>query len=387
VDLTREIIYRSFVLNDEDIADSTTGGGGAGTGIIGCVVDSADFSDVDVVQFLEKRSQRDGMDAGDVFLGTRRLRMAGTLYNVTRAALYDSLADLRAALSPVLAQREEPLDRGYRPLYFSVPTNRLDDFPGGIIEMRLLALPRAFQALFDRDQLGGEDEDSLAIPWQATFVMRDPTLQGLDPQDYEPTTQTEVTSATATASTDLIGKTSHGLVAGDRVRITTLGTGGAGLNTTTNYYVLASGLTSSAFKVSLTSGGSAINITSDSTGLKYVKSVTTSGNLTNRGTYLAPVNMLFVVGRASGSIAVTMGDSIFTITVPASTGERIIRVRDDGVITFEEDDVEVPSMSAIAFSGDTTWPLIDPDTSAYSITVHGCILAEGSHFWFYERYA
>lgn len=305
MDLTQDIIYRNFTLNDASIEDDLTSGGGIGTGISGCALDSADFSDVDVIQFIEKRSQQDGMDAGDVFLGARRLRMAGTLYATTRALLYDALADLRAALSPVLAQREEPLDRGYRPLYFSVPTNNADDFPTGAIEMRVLAMPRAFQAIFNRDQLGGSDADSLAIPWQATFICKDPTLQGASPQDYSLA------------------------------------------NTATN-----------------------------------------AGNLQNRGNYIAPLDMLVEVGSASGTLACTIGDSNFTITVPGSTGNRIIRFKgEDKILTVEEDSVEVTRMDLLTFNGGTTWPFIDPGTAAYSITKSGITIVAGSHFWFYERYA
>jgi hypothetical protein len=386
VDLTRDIIYRGFTLNDETISDAASGGGGDGTGIIGCVVDSADISDVDVTQFIEKRSQTDGMDAGDVFLGARRVRMSGTLYNVTRSTLYDDLADLRAALSPVLAQREEPLDHGYRPLYFSWPTNRTDDYPTGVIELQVKAMPRSFQAMFMRDQLGGDDDQALAIPWQATWVCRDPSIMGADPQDYLMTAQTLVTGATA-ATNDLVTSTAHGLVAGDRVRFTTL-TAGTGLSTSITYYVLASGLTANAFKVSLTSGGAIIDITVAYTTVQYVKSVTKAGTVSNRGTYLSPVNGLFEVGRYSGQISGTIGDSTFTITIPASTGTRIIRFKgEDKVLTVEEDGVEVPRMDLIAFTNDTTWPLIDPGDSAYSITTHGGVLVSGSHVWFYERYA
>ena len=159
MDTTRNIIYRSFVLNDESILDSVTGGGAYLSGIAGCVVDSADISDVDVVQFMEKRSQSDGMDAGTVELGARRIRLAGTLYNVSRPLLYDDLWDLRAALNPILAQRDEPADKGYRPLYFATPTARTDanDYPAGYIPLQVKAMPRAFQASFNRDLHGGDD--------------------------------------------------------------------------------------------------------------------------------------------------------------------------------------------------------------------------------------
>jgi hypothetical protein len=388
MDTTRDITYRGFLLNDEDIQDSIVGGGAAGSGIAGSVVDSIDFSDVDVVQWTEKRSQADGSDAGDVMLGVRRIRMAGTLYAKTRATLFDDLWTLRAALNPVLAQREEPLDKGYRPLYFSVPTNRIADFPSLAIPLFVKALPRAFQQLTQRDNLGGEDDDALAVPWQATLLCKDPGIYVQTPVDVAfDTFPPLVTGATISAATNLVTKATHGLAAGDRVTFSLL-TGGTGLSTGVTYYVIASGLTANDFKVSTTSGGSEVDVTVNYTTASYVKSVTFSGNWVNRGTYLGKFNALLVVGAGGGTISATVGDSVFTVTVPASTGNRIIRIKDDKVITFEEASVETPQMSSIVFTGDTTWPLIDPGSTPYSITFHGMAgLVAGGHMWFNEQMA
>jgi hypothetical protein len=101
-----------------------------------------------------------------------------------------------------------------------------------------------------------------------------------------------------------------------------------------------------------------------------------------------PVNALIIVGSAAGTIVGAVGDSTFTITVPASTGSRTIRFKgEDKLLTVEEGSVEVTRMDLIAFAGDTTWPLIDPGASAYSWTFNTVVAAAGSHFWFYERYA
>lgn len=69
---------------------------------------------------------------------------------------------------------------------------------------------------------------------------------------------------TATASTDLFASaTAHGLTTGDKVFVKATGTSmptGVSIGT---YYVIASGLTSTAFKLSTSSGGSAVNVTAD----------------------------------------------------------------------------------------------------------------------------
>ena len=307
MDLTRDITYRGYLLNDSSIEDNVTGGGGTGTGIIGCTVDSIDMSDVDVVQFMEKRSQQDGMESGIPYLGTLRIRMAGTLYNLTRPAIYDDLMLLRAAMSPVLAYRESPLDYGYLPLYFSIPTLRTDadEYPTGYADLRILAMPRSFQTTVQRDSMGGDDDDSLAIPWQATFIAKDPTIQGADYQSYALTASSPIT-----------------------------------------------------------------------------------GNFVNRGYYLCPLNMLIATGATAGTITVSAGDSLFKITLPASTGNRTIRFKgEDKILTVEEDSVEVPRMDLLTFLGDTTWPLIATGSTAYSVSFSNVTHTTGSLMWFYERYA
>jgi hypothetical protein len=217
---------------------------------------------------------------------------------------------LRAALNPVLAERESPGDMGYLPLYFGVPTNRGTDYPAGAIDLKVNVLPRALSMPIHRDAQGGEDDDALAIPWQATFLGKDPGIYAESPQDYD---------------------------------------------------------------------------------LEHAASAIT-GYTINRGTYICPVNMLFVVGSASGTIACSVGDSSFTITVPASTGNRTIRFKGaDKVLTVEENSIELPRRDLIAT--DIQWPFIpqaalaDGNTgTAFTITPSMALLA-GSHMWFYEQYA
>lgn len=385
MDLNRDVTYRGFTLNDSSILAASNLHPGRSKGLAGCVIDTVQISDVDVQQWMEKRSQADGFDSGPPFLGVRRIRMAGTLYDVSRPLLFDRLRDLRAALSPVLASREEPLDHGFRPLGFVWATDDTTNFPTGMIDVYVNAMPRAEDNMFTRDASGGDDDDPLAIPWQATFICANPGIYGLTPLDFPLTAQTLVTGATGQNAGDTITKNGHGLVNDDRVRFVTL-TGGTGLGTTTTYYVVNK--TTNTFQVATTSGGAAVPITADYSTVTYVKSVTTSANFTNRGNYLSTVNALFEVGAASGTISLVIGDTNCLITVPASTGTRTIRFKGaDKVLTLEEDSVELPRLDLITFNNDTTWPYIDPGDGSLSVTIHGCISTANSHVWFYEQYA
>lgn len=389
MDTTRDIIYRNFKLNDAAVAGLAFPDG-LGQGIAGCVIDDFDPDDQDVVQFQEKRAEADGVDVGKPFFGGRRLRLSGTVYGKTRALTYDLARQLRAILDPVLASREIPQDKGYLPLYFSEPTNNTADFPSGAIEMRALVMPKSFRAPISRDQHGGSDGDALAISWSSLLVMRDPKFEGATPQDVIFADTVVVSGATAAAATDLVTKANHGLVANDRIYFTTL-TGGTGLALNTSYYVLSSGLTANDFKVALTQGGAAINITVDYSAVSYVKYVPVTGDFSNRGTYNAPLNMIFAVGALAGTITVTAGGSVYTITIPASTGMRIIRFKREKVLTVEENGIETLRRSWLTFQNSTTWPLIPAGTSAYSVAVNGTTLdpgsTDGSHMWFWEQYA
>lgn len=392
MDLTRTVSYRGFLLNDPTVPSRIA----PGVPISGCVLDGFDLNDVDVVQFHEKRAQKDGLDTGDVWHGARRIRLAGTLYGVSRADLFDRYWDLRRALNPVLAQREEPADKGYRPLLFSTPTNRAGYAgTGNLIELIVRAMPRAFSASTMRDTHGGEDADSLAIPWQATLVCRDPSILSAVATETMFTSQTEVTGATAQAAGDTITRTGHGLVNGTRVRLTAL-TGGAGLNTTTTYWVV--GAAANTFQVSLAQGGAAVDITTDATVVSYVVSVTNSGSVHNRGTYIVPVNALWSVRGASGQIAGTIGDAVFTIDLGSSVNGRVIRFKgEENLLTVTEVSLadpsivvvaEAPRMGAINFTNRTTWPFINPGAGQpFSFTTHGLIQRSGSRFWFHDRYA
>lgn len=70
--------------------------------------------------------------------------------------------------------------------------------------------------------------------------------------------------ASATAATDLIGAAAHGLVVNDQINFTSVGTA-TPLTVSTVYFVSADTFGAGSFKVSLTKGGAAVNITADGT--------------------------------------------------------------------------------------------------------------------------
>lgn len=68
---------------------------------------------------------------------------------------------------------------------------------------------------------------------------------------------------TSGVTSDLLVSPAHGLAANDRVIFSPVFGGSlpSGLNATSAYYVISTGLTTDAFKISTTSGGSAVDVT------------------------------------------------------------------------------------------------------------------------------
>jgi hypothetical protein len=75
------------------------------------------------------------------------------------------------------------------------------------------------------------------------------------------------------ASPGVFTLNNHGLVAGDAIVFQTTGALPTGLSAATTYYVISAGLTTNAFEVSTTVGGSAVNTSGTQSGVHSVTSV------------------------------------------------------------------------------------------------------------------
>ena len=89
-----------------------------------------------------------------------------------------------------------------------------------------------------------------------------------------PKARVTIPTSGITTGTDLIAYTAHGLSAGDAVVYNNGGgTSATGLTSGTTYYVIASGLTADAFRVSATSGGSTVDISGTGNNAQYFEKV------------------------------------------------------------------------------------------------------------------
>jgi len=111
-----------------------------------------------------------------------------------------------------------------------------------------------------------------------------------------------------TTATDTIAYTTHGLSAGDvLVYNNGGGTSATGLTSGTTYYVIASGLTADAFKVSATDGGSTVDITGTGNNAQFfeifavVNRATATASLGSSGTSSTKVTHAGWVRRTVGT--------------------------------------------------------------------------------------
>lgn len=151
------------------------------------------------------------------------------------------------------------------------------------------------------------------------------------------------TAITANAGTDTITRTAHGLEINDVVRFTLTDTIFAGLSAFTQYWVIAAGYTADDFRLSLTKGGSPVDITGTSfTGLiacrrrRYYDSVGVDGTVKLSST---------PAGRLTADVA---GYSASQSLVDGATGEllRAMIVDYAGISTSDVDTTSFRNVDA-----------------------------------------
>lgn len=117
-----------------------------------------------------------------------------------------------------------------------------------------------------------------------------------------PITKFEFVSVVAEADDDTFTATAHGLTTNDTVmfEVDSAGTLPTNLSADTQYYVIASGLTTNVFKVSTTLGGSTINITTDGSNLHFIKTNAEPG---------VPVIHHFMLARKASSLYMSFNNT------------------------------------------------------------------------------
>lgn len=188
------------------------------------------------------------------------------------------------------------IDFNYRSIDIASTFSVIDGFDGPTTETAVEDALASYlsPAVFGSDGTVGSADTSVVVAkthvryLEIAAVIN--AVEGVD--EISALTLGRVQSVTGVAATDLFTAVAHGLAADDPVVFGGL-TGGAGITAGTTYYVIASGLTADAAKVSATLGGASINFTTDlSAGtLRSMKSVdvplSTIAPMTRPGTIVA----------------------------------------------------------------------------------------------------
>jgi hypothetical protein len=137
-----------------------------------------------------------------------------------------------------------------------------------------------------------------------------------------------LTSVTATAATDLFTKTAHGLTDGRRVTLTSPPTG---LAVNVPYFVINS--TANTFQLALTPGGSAVDVTADST------TVTVDSAAVRKITY----KVTFAAGKATSGSAITEAAIVIDALADATStsGNTAARVLLSGIASKGASDIVI----------------------------------------------
>lgn len=244
----------------------------------------------------------------------------------------------------------------------------------------------------------------------ATMGVTTSTLNGVSD-----TSVLDKKSFTADAGTDVLTATAHGFVANEAVTVRNSGGGlPGGLSVATVYYVRD--VTANTFKLAATSGGTAINITSNGTGTQYAsRSLTFTfdyvtdpvpfGSVTEADLVANPRKNLFLVGNeyVQAGTVVNNGNRSFTVSdlfharfdtdsTSHAIGERVIYI--DGAEAFVPTDVSrigtAYSYKAVTTNQDVADATAMPFTWQGNIlkppkpTAFGCLFDEVSDHALFE---
>jgi hypothetical protein len=172
MDVKGSIGYRAVELN----VVTTTPPEGIGGGTEGITCNGIDYADVDIDQHVDKAALKDGIETAEPYFGGRIMNLTGTVYGSNRGRFFDMVQLLRRTFNARLAYLEDPTNKGFLPLTYSVPTDRWDEFPERQIDLLMYLSPRSLKMSFDRKSSGGVDGDALATQWRSQLLASDPLI-------------------------------------------------------------------------------------------------------------------------------------------------------------------------------------------------------------------
>jgi len=198
MDFNRPITYQiaggsTIDLNSIGSAEVTTS-----VPLGGYKVLSASFNEVPLVGYMDKRALRDGIDAGDTYLGNRSLSIVCGVFGTSTGDLGDRIQALLDAMRPI--PRTYEADYGFRQLAFSQGTIDTSNFSTGFIPMMMLVRPSSLPSV----QL--TTAQSIGVSAKGFAANVGFTLMAKQPYKFSATQRTiSITSSSATTSFPNLG--------------------------------------------------------------------------------------------------------------------------------------------------------------------------------------
>lgn len=293
----------------------------------GCILEEFDYGRAQGMGYTEKRSQDDGLDASDVFMGARYINLTGTVYGDTPGDLFDRLQTIRTALTPTVAYDVGQPDYGYLPLQFSMPTkDPAFESPGSpgvyVKELEFRARPvgqpqfsirRDMGALAGGGMQNGNGPDASNLGEKGGAVQFRSTLECKDPRMY--------------VRPDIW--------------------------------------------LPFTAGGSGLIIH-------------------NRGDYPAPLDVLLGItsSTATGKIQIDVGGASLILTLGVMTNAVLRYSGQLKVLTLQTGGTDTLRMDLMALGTSQTHPKVPPGDSTYNITITPTVvLAVGTRLMYSESFA
>ena len=172
-------------------------------------------------------------------------------------------------------------------------------------------------------------------------------LLSISPSIVDTRAATALPSVTATAATDKINSTAHGLSNGDVVVFSAL-TGGAGLVVDTPYYVVNK--SANDFEVSATAGGAKIDVTTDASAASAYKRV-----LSNLDPFAQAISLAENVGATITSFCLNPADLLTLAVLKDQTGSNRPLLGTDPTAPTKRTALGIPLIPTPAVKVGTIW--------------------------------